>query len=206
MPLYADAPARRLRQVLGDVLVLAWVAGWVAVGRAVHAAVLRLAGPGRTLEDAGRSLEGGLRDAAERLGAAPLVGDDLRAPLDAAGDAAAGLAAAGVDAQTAVGRAAMLTALAVAAWPALLGAAAWGLHRWRWARRAAAVRTLLAREDGPDLLALRALAHAPLRRLAAVGPDPVAGWRRRDPGTVRALAEVSLHDVGVRVRPGPPAG
>ncbi len=186
--------------MLGDLLAIAWVVAWVAVGRAVHGAVIRLAEPGRALADAGRSLEDGLRDAAAGVGRTPLLGDALRAPLDAAGDAASGVAAAGVDAQTAVGRAALVAGIAVAAWPALLGAAAWAVHRWRWSRRAAAVRRVLARDDGSDLLALRALATAPLARLAAVGPDPAAGWRRGDPATVDALAAITLADVGVRPR------
>jgi hypothetical protein len=196
--LYADRPGRRARQLVGDLLTIAWVLGWVGVGRAVHAAVLRLAEPGRTLESAGRSLEGGLREAAAGVGRTPLLGERLREPLDAAGDAAQRLAAAGVDAQTAVGRAALLAAVAVAAWPALLGAAAWVVHRVRWARRAGVVRRTLLRDDGLDLLALRALAVAPLDRIATVGADPAAGWRRGDPDTVRALAELALRDVGVR--------
>jgi hypothetical protein len=195
---YADDPGRRLRQVLGDLGAVGWVVAWVAVGRAVHGAVLRLGEPGRVLADAGRSLESGLRDGAAALGRTPLLGDELRAPFDSAGDAARTLATAGADAQTAVGRAALLAGVAVAAWPILLGAGGWLVHRWRWARRARAVRRVAARDDGVDLLALRALATAPLSRLATVGPDPSGGWRRGDPRTVRALAALTLRDVGLR--------
>ena len=201
--LYAEVPSRRARQVAGDLLVVLWVVLWVAVGRAVHAQVARLGEPGRTLEDAGRALEEGLRDAAEAVGRAPVVGDDLRAPLDSAGGAAATLARAGVDVQTGAGRAALLAGLAVAVWPVVVVAGAWVVHRWRTARRATVARRVLAEEGGVDLLALRALVRAPLGDLARIGPDAAAGWRRGDPDTVRALAALSLRDVGLRA-PVPP--
>ena len=49
MKLYADAPARRLAQVLVDLLVLVWVVLWVRVGLTVHGATLELAAPGRQM-------------------------------------------------------------------------------------------------------------------------------------------------------------
>lgn len=197
MRLYAQRPARRARQVAGDLAVLSWVVAWVLVGRAVHAAVTRLGEPGRAVEDAGRSLEDGLRAAATALGRTPLFGDDLRTPFDSAGDAARTLAQAAADAQTAVGRAALLAGIGVALWPIVLAVGAWAVHRWRWARRAHAVRRVLDGPGGVDLLALRALASSPIPRLAAVGPDPAGGWRRGDPATVAALAALTLRDVGL---------
>jgi hypothetical protein len=202
MGLYADVPALRARQATGDVLVVVWVAVWVAIGRAVHTEVGRLAGPGRTLEDAGRALEDGLRSAGEGVARTPLVGDELQAPFDGAGDAAAGLAAAGTAVQDGVARAALLAALAVAAWPVVVVLAGWVVHRWRQVRRAAVGRRLVASPDGRDLLALRTLAHAPLRSLTA---DDVAGWRDRDPVALDRLAEREARRLGVRPRgePGP---
>lgn len=41
MKLYADAPARRTRQQVTDLLLVAWIIAWVVIGRAVHGAVLR---------------------------------------------------------------------------------------------------------------------------------------------------------------------
>ncbi|GGC16631.1 hypothetical protein [Cellulomonas carbonis] len=203
MALYADLPARRTRQLLGDVLVVAWVLLWVAVARAVHAQVSALAGPGRTLEDAGRTLEGGLSDAGEAIGRAPVIGDELRAPFDTAGGAAATLAEAGIAVQDGVARTAVVAALAVAAWPVLVVAGAWVLHRWRGVRRAAAARRLLTAPGGTDLLALRALARVPLRDLAALGPDVASAWRRGDEDVVASLAALTAAEVGVRV-PTPP--
>ncbi|WP_225753139.1 hypothetical protein [Actinotalea sp. Marseille-Q4924] len=195
MSLYADVPALRTRQVLGDLLVLLWVLLWVGIGKAVHEQVSRLAAPGRTIEDAGRSLEDGLRSAGREVARTPLVGDDLQVPFEGAGDAAASLAAAGTAVQDGVARAALLTALAVAAWPIVLVLGGWVVHRWRQARRLAVGRRLVATPAGRDLLALRTLAHAPLRSLT---DEDVAGWRRADPDAVARLAARGARDLGVR--------
>lgn len=195
MGLYADVPALRGRQITGDVLVVAWVVGWVAVGRAVHEQVSRLAAPGRTIEDAGLSLESGLRSAGRQVARTPLLGDELQLPFDGAGDAAASLAAAGTAVQDGVGRAALITALAVAAWPIVVVLGGWVVHRWRQVRRAAVGRRLVRTPAGRELLALRTLAHAPLRSLA---DDDVVGWRERDPAVLERLAARGARGLGVR--------
>lgn len=200
MRLYSDLPARRTRQVAGDVLVLVWVVAWWLVGRAVHGQVQRLGTPGRTLEDAGRSLESGLRSAGESVTRVPLVGEELRTPFDAAGGAAGGLAEAGVGVQDAVGRAAVLAGFGVALWPVVLVLGAWVLVRLRGLRRAAEVREVLATPAGEDLLALRALATLPLPALRAVDPDAAAAWRRGDRAVIAALAAVPARDAGVSPR------
>ncbi|WNB87144.1 hypothetical protein [Cellulomonas sp. ATA003] len=157
MSLYAEIPARRARQLAGDTLVLAWVVAWVLVGRAVHDVVGRLAEPGRALESAGGALEEGLRDAAEGVARTPLLGDDLRAPFDSAGDAALALAGSGVDIQTGAERVAVLAGVSVAAWPVVLVAGVWAVHRWLSARRAARVRTV---RDSPRVRTCSRSAHS----------------------------------------------
>jgi hypothetical protein len=73
--------------------------------------------------------------------------------------------------------------------------------RVRWIRRATAAVGLREGTAGRDLLALRALATQPLRRLAAIDPDPVGAWRSGDESTVEALARLELRRLGVRLRP-----
>lgn len=201
MELYAENPARRARQVTADVVVLAWVVVWVLIGTAVHDAVARLAAPGRTLEQAGTSLGGGLGDAAEAVGGVPLVGDALGAPLESAGGAADAITAAGVEIQDVVERTALVAGLSVAAWPVLVVVGVWLALRLRFARRAAAARELLAEGAGLELFALRALTRVPLRSLATVDPDPAGAWRRGDPDVVRALAALELREAGLRPPP-----
>ncbi len=198
MTVVAVRAARPGRRLLGDALVLLWVLGWLWVGRAVHAQVMRLAEPGRSVESAGRSLEDGLVRAGETVARTPLLGRELQEPFDAAGEAADRLAGAGVAVQDVVARTALLTALAVAGWPIVVVVAGWAVRRWRWHRRAVVARRLLARPDGVDLLALRALAGAPLERVATVGPDPADGWRRGDRDVTEGLAVVALADLGLR--------
>jgi hypothetical protein len=178
--------------------VVLWVVAWLWVGRVVHAQVMRLAEPGRSVESAGRSLEEGLVRAGETVADAPLLGRELREPFDAAGEAAAGLARAGVAVQDGVARTALVTALAVAGWPIVLVVAGWAVRRWRGHRRAVVARRLLGTPDGVDLLALRALAGAPLDRVATVAPDAADGWRRGDRDVTERLAAVALAELGLR--------
>ena len=44
MKLYADAPVRRTRQLLADLLFLLWILGWVVVGHVVQHGTAELAG------------------------------------------------------------------------------------------------------------------------------------------------------------------
>ena len=60
MPLYAQHPALRARQVAADLGMLAWIVLWVLVARTVHRAVLVLAEPGRAVEDLGSSVAGNM--------------------------------------------------------------------------------------------------------------------------------------------------
>ncbi|WP_199424635.1 hypothetical protein [Actinotalea solisilvae] len=199
MSLYADHPAHRTRQVVGDLLVAAWVLVWALVGRAVHDAVAELAAPGRTLEDAGTSLESGLQQAGERVADVPLVGDDLRAPFDSAGEAAGTLTQAGVDIQDGVAQAATVAGWSVALWPVVVVLGAWVWARVRFARRSTSARRLVAAGADLDLFALRALARMPLATLARVSDDPAGDWRRGDEDVVRRLAALELRSVGVRL-------
>lgn len=198
MKLYADQPARRARQVVADVGVAAWVVVWVLVGRAVHEAISRLAAPGRTLEDAGASLEAGLGDAAGGVADVPLVGDRLRSPLDAAGGAAGTITRAGQGLQDGVAQLADLVAVTVAAWPVLAVVVVWAAVRVRFARRAGAARALVAAGTADELFALRALTRTPLPTLLRVTDDPAGAWRRGDQDVVRDLAALELRRVGVR--------
>ena len=199
MTWYAETPALRTRQVLTDAAVAAWVVGWLLVGRLVHSTVEAFAEPGRRVQEAGSGLAAGLADAADRADDVPLVGDALRAPLDAAGRAAGELREAGAAHEQAVGELALLLAVLVVVLPVLWALSRWLPARLRFAREATAASSL--RTD-VELLALRAATRAPLPDLARLGPDPVARWRRGEPGAAEALAGLELARLGLR--PGRP--
>lgn len=198
--LYAQTPARRSRQILSDVAVLCWVLAWVAIARWLDHQVLRLAAPGRSLEDAGRNLAGSLDSAGRRIGDLPFAGDALQAPFTAAGDAGRTLEHAGAVQQHAVGRLAFWLSFLLAALPILFVVGWWLVTRLRWSRRATAAASLKATSADLDLFALRALARQPLAALHRIAPDPAEAWRRRDPATVRALARLELRELGLDAR------
>ncbi|RBY81447.1 hypothetical protein DQ239_02360 [Blastococcus sp. TF02-09] len=203
MRLYAQNPALRLRQLAADVGLLVWIVGWVLAARAVHGAVLLLAGPGQAVEDLGRSVGGSMESAAGAAEDVPLVGDELSAPFDALAEASGSVRGAGQSAQDAVETLATILAVAL-----VVLAVGWMLLRWlpwrtRWLREAtAAARVLRAGPTGgPDLelLAARAMATAPLPRLAALPPGTGAAWRAGDPAAVRSLAALELDRLGLRL-------
>lgn len=197
MPLYADLPARRLRQLLADVFGIIWCVLAVLVARAVHAVISTLAAPGRQLEESGQGLADGLASAAERISGVPLVGDETASQVQRASDAAQGVADAGRATQEVVDLVATLAAVSLALTALVVAAVVWLLPRALWVRRAARTRALAARPDGVDLLALRALATGSVWRLGALGDGVVDGWRRGDPATVERLAAVQLARLGL---------
>ncbi len=195
MTWYAETGPLRTHQQLVDLTVGLWCLAWLVVGRAVHGAVSSLAAPGRELEQAGDGLTRGLAGAADRADGVPLVGDELRGPLDLAAGAGAAVARAGAAQQDAVATLALLLALLLAGLPV-----AWAVQRWlpgrlRWSREARAARVL---RDDVELWALRAALGQPLSALARLGPDPVGRWRRGEPGAAEALAGLEQRAVGLR--------
>lgn len=197
MKIYADAPARSSRQLLADLLVLVWVAVWVRLALAVHDVTLTLAAPGRQMSQAGSGMADGLRQAGSTVGDVPLVGEEVRAPFDGAGDAAESLARAG-DAQVeAVENLALWLGIVVGVIPILLALAIYLPLRLRFIREATAGQRFLDATGELDLFALRALARQPMRRLGRVTDDPAGAWRRGDVPVIEALAQLELERIGV---------
>ena len=205
MRFYAEHPALRGRQLAADAGVLLWAVLWVLVARIVHGAVLVLAEPGRAVEDLGRSVSGSMESAASAAEDVPVVGDELAAPFESLAGAGGSVSGAGQSAQDAVDTLALVLAVVLVLLPV-----GWLLSRWlpwrlRYAREAGAARALLATRADLDVLAARALATAPLPRLATLPDGTGAAWRRGDPGAVRALAELELVRLGLRLpEAGPP--
>ena len=197
MKLYADAPGHQARQVLGDLLLVLWIALWVRLSQVVRDATLALAAPGEQIEEAGTGLAGKLRDAGGTVGDLPLVGDQARAPYDGAGDAADRIAAAGAAQVEAVQTLAFWLSLAVGSIPILVVVAFYVPLRWRFIRTASAGRRFVDSGADLDLFALRAMSNQPLHRLARISDDPVRAWRDGDPDVVRALAALELRDTGL---------
>jgi hypothetical protein len=196
--IYADRPVVAVRQVLTDLLVVAWVWFWVRAAMRLYDLVEKLAVPGRKLEDAGGGIADNLADAGNRVDGVPAVGGALATPFDKAAEAARAIADAGRDQQQVVGDLALALSVALLVFPLGLILFGWLPLRIRWIRRASAAASLRAAPAGRDLLALRALATQPLRRLAALGPDVAESWRRGDDTAIDALATLELRGLGMR--------
>lgn len=199
---YAQNPALRLRQLAADLGLLVWVVAWVLVARTAHAAVLVLAEPGRAVEDLGRSVAGTMNSAADTAQRVPLVGHELAKPFGALSDAGGSVSGAGQAAQDAVGTLATVLAVVLVLLPVGWLLARWLPWRLRYAREAGAARRLLAGTPDLEILAARALAGAPLSRLAALPPGTGTAWHAGDPAALRALAAVELTRLGLRLPDG----
>lgn len=200
---YATTPARLTAQLISDLLTAAWITLWVFVGLAVHHAIATFARVGTQVEDGATGISENLNSAGDSADRLPLVGDTLAKPLRAASEAALDLAGAGQSLNSTANWLAVLLAIAVAAPPILAVAMPWLFLRIRFIRRKWTVIALAQTPAGEQLLALRALANRPLRRLTEVSTDPVGAWRREEPHAVRGLAALELRSAGVARRPAP---
>jgi hypothetical protein len=196
---YSTKPLRLFAQLMSDVTVAVWTMIWVFVGLAVYDAI-------STIADAGRQVESGSKGIADNLASAghgtqhiPLLDDAISKPLTAASQAALDIASAGHDLDTTASWLAVLLAMAIAALPILVVVVPWLFLRLRFFRRKWVVTALAATPAGEQLLALRALTNRSPGKLAAISPDPVGGWRREDPVTIRALAALELRAAGIAI-------
>lgn len=197
---YSTRPGRLAAQLFSDFAVVIWTAIWLLVGLAVYDAISTIAEAGREVESGAHGIAGNLASAGHSAQHIPLVGDDVSKPLTSASQAALDIAGAGHDLDTTASWLAVLLAMAVVALPILIAVLPWFFLRLRFFRRKLTVTALAATPAGEQLLALRALTNRPPRKLAAISPDPVGGWRREDPFTIRALAALELRSAGIAIR------
>jgi hypothetical protein len=194
---YATTPGRLTAQVVSDLLVGLWISLWVFVGLGVHHAVATIAAVGTQVRDGATGIADNLNSAGDSANRIPLVGDTVSTPLRAASEAALDLAGAGQNLNTTATWLAVLLAIAVAAPPIMAIAMPWLFLRIQFFRRKGTVIALAQTPAGEQLLALRALANRPLRKLTEVDGDPVGAWRREEPAAVRGLAALELRSAGV---------
>jgi hypothetical protein len=198
MKLYADTPARRIRQLTGDLLAAGWIALWVWLALELRERLLRLRGPGEALERAGGSFSGALGDAGDRIGGLPVVGDDVSGALRRAGGAGDTVAEAGRSQQQAVEQVALWLPLLVLLLGAGIVLVRWLPGRLAWAREAAAATRALSGPDAVEVFAVRALARRSTVELAALPTATVTSWRAGDPDATAALAALELRSLGLR--------
>jgi len=199
MKLYSDFPARRTRQILGDLFAVGLITVWILIGVFVYNLIMGLASFGIQMEDAGGQFRETMTEVSATLGDVPLIGSGIRAPFDGASDAGAALETAGIEQQQLVQTIATWLGVGVAVVPILTILILWLVPRIRFAVRASTLAKQLKAGASLDLLALRALSSQKLSTVLAVDADPLAAWRRGDPAVVRALAQLELEASGVRL-------
>jgi hypothetical protein len=196
--LYSDVGMQRFGQVIGDLLLVGWIAFCTALGLTVFKITNALGAPGRKASEAGDGLAEDLRRMSEPVGKVPAVGDQLRAPIDGAASAAARLAQAGRDQAHAVEQLAYLLAGVTIGLPVLFAVLIWLPRRIRFSRRATAAQKFIDDAADLDLFALRAMANQPMQRLAKISDDPVTAWREGDSAVIAQLADLELRSSGLR--------
>jgi len=201
MKLYSDFAPRRTRQVLGDVIALAFIAAWVWLGVTVYQLVSALAIYGKQLEDAGAGFRETMTEVGNTLGGIPLIGPGIRVPFDGASGAGGALEEAGQSQQDAIYQLALTLGIGIAVLPIAMILLLWLVPRIRFIRRSGAAQALVKAGAGIDLLALRALSSQKLTTLATIDPDAMAAWRRGDDAVMRKLAGLELKSAGVRLEP-----
>ncbi|WP_052592766.1 hypothetical protein [Luteipulveratus mongoliensis] len=187
MQLYADLPARRWRQVIGDILIVVWVVAWVRVGMEVHA---RAAGSGNSasqLETGGQEFSRSMTEAGKQLKKVPLVGDQLKPPFDRAARTGTSFSQAGRDIQLGLDQLGQLLGILVAALPICLVLAFWAQARLRYSRQAHLARALEGYE-GSEVDVVRRLAGLDL---GSLGLRPRISTTAAAPSVEKAAALVA---------------
>ncbi|SDG95676.1 hypothetical protein SAMN04489810_1751 [Microbacterium pygmaeum] len=197
--LYSDFAPRRTRQLLFDLLSLAFVVGWVWLGSAIYALIDDLAQFGAQMEKAGAGFRETMTEVGDNLGGVPLIGSSIRTPFTRASDAGGALETAGASQQELTHQLALTVGIGVALLPILMIAAVWLATRGRFIQRAGRAKAMVRAGVGIDLLALRALSHQKIGTIAKIDPDAAGAWRRGDEAVVRRLARLELEAAGIRL-------
>ena len=198
MVLYSEIPARRARQIVGDVWLVAWSALWVWAAFRLHDLVMNLATPGLAIASGATDLAGNISSAGDSISQVPLVGETLGAPFDGMSSAALSIADAGQATADAVSLLARFLSISLAVLGIMSFAVFWVPIRLLFIRRATAARRFVDANEDLDLFALRAMARQPLHVLARISDDPAGAWRRQDRGVIDALAALELREEGLR--------
>jgi hypothetical protein len=200
MRLFARPSPKLARQVVGDLLVIAWAALWWIAGRLTDDVIRALGDPSRETANAARSLRDSFAEAARTMEGVPFAGEALRHPFLAAADGLSGIITAAEQQVVSIDNTATLVGWLAFGLPVLLVLALWLPGRVRWVREAAAAKEFLRAGTHLDLLAVRALATQPISALARISPDPAEAWRRHDPDVIKRLADLELHRLGLKPR------
>ncbi len=195
--LYAETSQLRTRQVVWDLVVVAWAVLWLLLGMHLHDLVTVLAIPGEGLSDVGTSIASGADRIAAALDDTPLIGGGIAEPFAVLGDAGQDLVGVGEQTRQSALRLALWLSVSVAGVAIAVVAAPYLRWRVQWSRRATATARLRDEPGTARLLALRAVVSRPLTELVRVSSDPLRDVQERP----LALAALELRELGLRSDP-----
>lgn len=195
MKIYAERPHRVLYQVVGDLLLVLWVGGWIWLGQQVHDRLDALRRPAVQVGEASRGLADSLASTSDQIRGLQIVGEALAAPFDAIVGGSRQLADASGNTQQAIANLADILIVVTALFPILFALTLWAFLRLRWMRSATAAAKVRATGYGDSLLAAQALAAG---RLDQIAQYAAPGNPLDDPLTRRQLADYQLRRLGLR--------
>lgn len=196
--LYARPSWQLARQLSADLFVLLWMLlSWTAAGIAV-ASIKAVATPSAFAEQRLKELSQTLTDSAGKIGDVPLVGEPLSAPLNDISTDVSSLQSGATAQVEAIHQTATTIGWVVFLLPVVTVLLLWLPWRLRFVRSAGSVAKLQASPHAAELLAWRALAHAPLTKLQQISPDPLDALKTGDQETIHQLAEFEALRHGVR--------
>jgi hypothetical protein len=195
MKVYAERPLRILIQFAGDLLLVAWIGGWIWLGLQVHAQLDALRAPTMQVGNASKDVADSLASTGDQLRTVQLVGEMLAAPFDAIVAGARQLTDASATGDQTIARLADTSIFLTAFFPIVFGLTVWIVVRGRWIRRASAAARVRASAYGDSLLAAQALASVRIDRIAKLVPP---GNPLDDPISRRRLASYQLRQLGLR--------
>ena len=199
MKLYAESKRYRARQLISDAATAVWIIAWIRIGMFVSDLVNRLAGPGETVEDAGRTFAQTVDSVGTEVDDLPVLGDALLRPLETISGAGETLRDAGIAQQDAVHTLALWLGILLAVIPISYVLLKYLPGRLRWVREASAADKLRIDAEDYQIFAIRALANQPLYELRRAAPDPAAAYAA---GDFEPLAALELGQMGLEVRGG----
>lgn len=192
-------PLRRAIHATGDLVLAGWCLVWALVAWGLKSIVDTLAIPAQGISDQTATLATRLDDTARQLRDVALVGEQLAQPFGPMADSLRGLSRQAAEQVQTVHDIGWLLFFVVFLMPSLTVALLYLPPRIRRARESAAARAYVDQLSDLDLFALRAMAKAPMTKLAKISSDPAGAWRRGDQETIRALADLELKRVGIGV-------
>lgn len=142
-------------------------------------------------------LGGSVQQAGDAAGRVPIVGSELGRPLNEASGNVAELAASAQQQVDLLRQVADISIIALFVLPVALVIWWWLPRRIRFVADRRTAQQFIDADADLSLFALRAMAHQPMARIAAISDDPVTDWRTGNAPVVRQLAALELKTSGL---------